>query len=386
MRSKFPKYLAVSNTLLVACAQSQFNATRDVSSLVRSRVSGLEVPSGRAQLDCFSEKIDGSKFNSGKRPDSIGIPINCPASSTQQKTSSNTNANKFDISIVFDASENMAPHHTKLKGRIVGLLKSLHAEGHIASLTGVSFRTDVVARAADPDPQKVIAEITGSSPDWNPNNPKIIDPKSTDWIKRDWPAVFVGIEEGIKLLQEGRVPNKMLILVTASTSKIQRNVRDTGTLAGLISNYTKKSLTDGGQFILSYAANDQLASWQSDFEPSSVEQLDQISSMAGVTALRSLITENAMAWEKSIISAASAPVNASEDCLLTSLEAADKSGQSLFKKTAKVSVTNGMFEVSLPSSIESLYLNLKITRSCARSGERVQMVTLDLAHREGTAP
>jgi hypothetical protein len=358
------------------CAPSKFNSTRDVSADVKIRPAGFTGTPGRVNLDCFVEKVNGNEFNQGNRPQAIGIPLNCP--NNLQDAGSEV-ALKYDVAVVLDVSENMLPIATGLKTQLVQVLSKLNSDGRIGSLSAVSFRNKIVANVANGDPAKLISDIGGEAPEWKPNGFKTIDSNSTDWVTNEAAkAVFAGIEEGIKHLQAGANTNKMLMLVTASTG-IGTSGIEVGPTAKVVSEFSSKLAATGGQLLLNYAANNQIATGLSKFDPTAIEQLDLLTSAAGIKPVRILVPADLVGWTPALSTRASVSSSNTEACTLSSFEATDASGQLIFRKEVSSADTTGVFEASLPPSVPNGTLKLNVSRKCSRTGTKSNVVTITIA-------
>ena len=361
---------------LWACSPSQYVSSRNVSADIKTRPAGFTDVPGRINLDCFVQSVNGNEFNSGNRPTSMGIPMNCPNSSqgAQADTSS-----KYDVAVVLDTSENMLSSAATVKSQLAQVLTKLNSDGRIGSLSAVSFRTKIVASISNGEIAKVIADIAGTAPEWSPASLKTIDPNSTDWVTNEAAkAVFAGIEEGITQLKAGSSPYKMLMLVSSSTGTGSSG-KDIGPSAKSLNEFSSKLTAGAGQLIFNYAASNQLARGLSIYDPTAVEQLDLLVSTAALKPVRVLIPSDLGGWGEVTTARISTPVSQTEACPLTGFEATDASGQQIFKKDVPAAETTGVFEASLPESIPNGTLNLTISRKCARSGERTQKVTITLA-------
>ncbi|MFZ9519392.1 MAG: hypothetical protein ACO3A4_02845 [Silvanigrellaceae bacterium] len=376
MRLKMTNLGLVLASVASACAPSKFTSTRDVSADVKIRPAGFLGTPGRVNLDCIVEKVDGNEFNQGNRPQAIGIPINCPNSLQGAGAES---AFKYDVAVVVDVSENMLKLASSLKPQLIQVLTKLNSDGRIGSLSAVSFRNKIVASVAQGETAKLISDIGGDSTDWTPNGLKTIDPNSTDWITNDAAkAVFPGIEEGIKHLQAGSNANKLLMLISGSTGIGSTGI-DVGPTAKIVSEFSSKLASSGGQLIVNYAANNQIATGLSKFDPTAIEQLDLLTSTAGIKPVRVLVPADLVGWIPALSNRASVNASSSESCLLTSFEATDQSGQLIFKKDVSTSDTTGVFEASLPPSVPNGTLKLSVTRKCSQTGAKSKSVSISIA-------
>ncbi|NBW81755.1 hypothetical protein EBR21_08370 [bacterium] len=358
------------------CAPNKFASSLDVSGDVKVRPAGFMGTPGRVNLDCFVDKVNGNEFNQGNRPQALGIPMNCP---NNLQVAGSDAALKYDIAVVVDVSENMLPVAASLKTQLVQVLSKLNSDGRIGTLSAVSFRNKIVANVANGEPAKLISDIGGEAAEWKPNGLKTVDSNSTDWVTNEAAkAVFAGIEEGIKHLQSGSNTNKMLMLVSASTGSGSSGT-DVGPTAKIISDFSSKLASNGGQLIVNYAANNQIATGLSKFDPTAIEQMDLLTSTAGIKPVRILVPADLVGWTPAISSRASISSANTEACTLTSFEATDASGQLVFKKDVSSTDTTGVFEASLPPSVPNGTLKLTVTRKCSRTGSKSKLVTITLA-------
>jgi hypothetical protein len=373
----FSSYIGVGLGLAVAaCAPTQFKSTKDLSSLVKTRPAGFADADGRVNLDCNVATVDGNRFNQGQKPTALGIPMNCPKST---KGSAVDEANKFDVAVVLDTSENMMQLAADIKPQMVKILTKLSSDNRIATLSAVSFRTKIVTSIAAGDVAKLIADIGGSAEDWNPAGYKKIEANSTDWVTNEAAkAVFAGVSEGIKHLQAGSQPNKILLLVSGSTGTGDDGM-NVGPTAKLVSEFSSKVTAASGQLIFNYAANEKIARGLSSFDPNPIEHLDLLASTAGINALRVKIPADLGGWNTALGSRTMAQPASDEACQLASFEAADTSGQQIFKKDVPKADLSGIFEASLPAAVPEGTLVLKINRKCARTGPSTQTIKISLS-------
>ncbi|NBX17257.1 MAG: hypothetical protein EBR09_07820 [Proteobacteria bacterium] len=361
---------------LAACAPTQFKSSKDLSSQVKVRPAGFADADGRVNLDCNATEVDGNRFNQGQKPTAIGIPMNCPKSA---KGAAVEEPNKFDAVVILDTSENMMQLSSEIKPQIVKILTKLIAENKLASLSAVSFRNKIVASVTASDVAKLIADIGGASEDWSPAGFKKIEANSTEWVTNDAAkAVFAGVAEGIKLIQAGSQPNKLILLVSGSTGTGEDGM-NVGPTAKLISEFSTKVASGAGQFILNYAANEKMARGLSSFDPNPIEHLDLLASTAGINALRVKIPSDLGGWSTALGTRTVAPPASDEACQLTGFEASDANGEQIFKKDVAKAELSGMFEASLPAAVPDGKLTLKISRKCARSGAGTQTLKISLA-------
>jgi hypothetical protein len=362
--------------LLVGCAPTQFKSTKDLSAQVKIRPAGFADADGRVNLDCNVTEVDGNKFNQGQKPTAIGIPMNCPKST---KGTAIDEPNKFDVVVVLDTSENMIPIGAGIKLELIKILTKLLSENRMASLSAVAFRTKIIASVSSGDVAKVIADIGGAAEEWNPSGFKKIEANSTDWVTNEAAkAVFSGISEGIKLLQSGSQPHKMILLASASTGTGDDGM-NVGPTAKLLSDFSTKVAAASGQFIFNYAANDKIARGLSSFDPNPIEHLDLLASTAGINALRVQIPADLGGWIKALGTRTMTAPASDEACQLSSFEASDTSGQQIFKKDVAKADLSGIFEASLPAAVPEGTLVLKINRKCARTGPSAQTIKISLA-------
>ncbi|MEY4066115.1 MAG: hypothetical protein RIR26_2323 [Pseudomonadota bacterium] len=385
----------IGSVSLSACApNTQFKSSNllDASREVKARSAGMNTGSadgsgqndtGRLNIDCFLESLDAGKLLGEKPLKSIGIPSNCPStSSTSSETSS---VAKSDVAVALDTSENMLNLDKVAKFELALALNKLNAEGRIATLTAFAFRNKITATENSSDISKTIGLVTGSSPDWSPNNLKTIDPNSTEWITADAAKdVFTALKSAAAALSTGTQKSKILILITNSTG-IGANGFDVGPTAKIISDLDASTARSGGVLTFNYAGSDKLAPSLSEYAPTPLAQLDMLASAAALKPVRAQLTEKLGGWGESIVTRSKIPSSANEACLLKQLDGTDASGKPVFKNEFSVSDKNGFQDISMPLILQSASFTITVTRQCEKSGETKQTVAVAATAKGGTS-